>query len=653
MDHVLLLLLLVAAACGQPTESVRHPEDNLIVKEVKEAVNESSVALPEPVSVSFELSHSDDASVKAGAVRVEIDTDGVPVVHGVRLPDDPNDKTIWRNARVLNNKLVTDKVPDMGDMFIYRPENGRALNDGFSPSQSDDSFKPSMPFPAFYYSNYYNGKSESSPLPDTIGVESAEPAPSVASAEEKTDSDKTDGRGKIFFGEAIRQGASEPVPIPAGQAAAASVQSPNYFVPSSEAASIHDDHSPYDFEPTADPTTYESSESYAKNHQAAQEYQYYQPNPVQTAQQQYQQQQYQQQQAYPHRTGYVPNYYQQNVPAASHQYVIQQQLYSTGNGGAFSVPVPIPQGAQYQYVYPQRPQRQRPSVDYGALFKTQLTKGIEKIQEKIHDVTSPVVDPLAEAGQKISTNLGIPERIHKINEKVATPSVIVPLALASGAALAIGGLSTAAAFKNNREETLTKLGIGQLETVLKRFEAKQKEGDKKEATAKATQSTDVKTDVKTEVPTEVKTDVKAEDKSSEVKSSEVKEEVAQSRDRRSLDDDQSDQDNLLDDILSRLNNPQRSFLTHLQRMGFDQWREAGCAKRIFCDVMTQQSDDAVALMEKRMSTFLTLLDSGLSHNLQALTSDVMEAVRRRNCLSFVCSNSLDDSPSSADSSARY
>ena len=293
----------------------------------------------------------------------------------------------------------------------------------------------------------------------------------------------------------------------------------------------------------------------------------------------------------------MPNYYQQNVPAASQQYVIQQQTYSTGNGGAFSVPVPIPQGAQYQYVYPQRPQRQRPTVDYGALFKTQLTKGIEKIQEKFHDVTSPVVDPLAEAGQKISTNLGIPERIHKINEKVATPSVIVPLALASGAALAIGGLSTAAAFKNNREETLTKLGIGQLETVIRRFEAKQKEGDKKEATAKATQTTDVKSDV----PTDVKTDVKAEDKSSE-----VKEEAAQSRDRRSLDDEQSDQDNLLDDILSRLNNPQRSFLTHLQRMGFDQWREAGCAKRIFCDVMTQQSDDAIALMEKRMSTFLTL-----------------------------------------------
>lgn len=43
---------------------------------------------------------------KKGRSAMQIDEDGIPVIQGVRVPDDPNDTKIWRNARVINGELV-------------------------------------------------------------------------------------------------------------------------------------------------------------------------------------------------------------------------------------------------------------------------------------------------------------------------------------------------------------------------------------------------------------------------------------------------------------------------------------------------------------------------------------------------------------------
>lgn len=619
MRGLLLGVLLLGAVLGQEgsEQSTRHPEDNLITTTPSA---EGRVALPEPVNISASVGV--DSSASGNVPRVEIDTDGIPVVHGVVMPDDPTDKKVWRNARVLNNVLVerqqksasidsdSSAIKEQGDMFVYRPESPRFLNDGdsFQPSAVDSSaFSPSLPYPAFYYQRFYKDAQEEKQLPDSLAVETDEAENTTEGVESDTDgrgfniklSKKNTGITKQKTGSVY----GKDLPV---------TGRPIYYVSGEEAKAIHDDHSPYNYEPAQQQANYYAGFEYStqapqQKPSSKQDVQYYlqqqqlllQQQQFQQQQQQLQQQQQKQQTDSPNRAGFFPQNKLvpgQVVAAPTDAYVIREQNYNNGAGPSFTVPVPVASNEQYNkqyldqqaqlqyaqqlqqyqqyygqlphylYVSQQNPQKyapQQPTQQPLEFLGNKIREQVQKARDKLHEVTDPVVDPIMEAGQKISTNLGLPERVNKINEKVATPGVLVPLAMVGGAALALGGLATTIHLTNaeSRNQTLKAIGLGN-----------------------------------TKIADKLHTLMKV---------------------KRSIDSDEYDapapgdeldegKQNVLDHVLSALNGPQKSFLSQLQRTGFDQWQKTPCAKRIFCDVMIQQNDDAIVLMEKRMSTFLSL-----------------------------------------------
>jgi hypothetical protein len=141
-----------------PPENLRSPSSPM--EEFSKVYNEennreeksSNVPPPvyvrsSPMSIKGEQQRTEDFW-KRGRSVMHVGFDGIPVIHGVRMPDDESDRQTWRNARVINGILVPYEKPgiklDSGDkqeitrkatVHLEDPSTNKKTTEGLNPLQ--------------------------------------------------------------------------------------------------------------------------------------------------------------------------------------------------------------------------------------------------------------------------------------------------------------------------------------------------------------------------------------------------------------------------------------------------------------------------------------------------------------------------------------
>lgn len=400
-------------------------------------------AIPEPVTINSESVYVKDQNTKRGRSLLEIGTDGIPLINGIRVPDDENDKRqTWRNARVINGELVPyengyvpPRTVEYGQLIYPVKKSGDetqarrksigpfSKSDNFSEENEEESNKSIGPFSV---TDMFSSRSNQQDADGNIG-------PFSIADNSKTSNSKLIDYIKRINDQEYRkdyfQGRS---PKEAGgqqkiQRRMLTQPANAYFPPSSR----------YSVNKPSDSTL------------AGPVLQYAHPEfGLQSVGSSYEEQQ--QTPKSNNKVEYYTNNYQQQQ---------QQQQQRPGNQPVYQIEPAL--NTREYYNYPKAPatypynygfiRRVKPDRPFWMKISEQMRDTFQNGFSQVQEITRPVMDPIMEAGEKISQNLGLshhqPNQVaqEKISHvgPVQTNSYIFPALgmLAGGAALGLGAVA--------------------------------------------------------------------------------------------------------------------------------------------------------------------------------------------------------------------
>ncbi|XP_055544518.1 uncharacterized protein LOC129729742 [Wyeomyia smithii] len=699
----------------------RQYEDESSIKNdrrpVRIAVNSRPVeenaaaSVPAPVIISSDAIYMKDnpfggkTKQKAPRALQEIDEDGIPVVHGIRVPDDEADKRqVWRNARVINGELVPYEkghVPKRmegtgdayGQLIFARPtssETGRHRSigpfttaDNFARNDKPKSFGPFSVVDNLRSSVRVNEAEQPQPIimrvPVNIGPFSRADNARVSNAKLieyiKKINDQESRKHYYMARSPNKEIYAEQQP----KIQRRMLQNPGnpvypvsklYSVPGSNKlqGELEDSRKPVlqyahpelgvqpakfvppEHKPTPKATKKIINVEFAKHNDHS-------PFAIEPAMM-------------------GKDYYDNPLPVkfpTKHPY---DELYQ---------PSKMPATYPYTYGFIRRVKPERP------LWMTLTEKVKDSFQNGIHTVhefTKPVLDPLVEAGHKISKNLGFAPKPSEAKDKAdlvvapASSSIVLPAlgVLAGGAALSLGAVAMGRFFdldmlRRSGEQLVMELDDLQhrraLEgvetnpekyylfvptTAITQMEQSQSGRRSKRSIVQQQQQQHDSTDSLFE--NEIYRNDKFDDQGDVIEIINVR--TADPSDDEELPDDKmqrldatfnghsryrraiggaefSDGEGLsqvLQDVERDLPRPSR--VAFEQQLKQTDWKNPSCAKRTFCLVMVQQGADDVVLMEKKMYTMLEMMHPTLGATLTNHLSEVTDAIRQHNCGQFVC-----------------
>ncbi|XP_011504440.1 PREDICTED: uncharacterized protein LOC105367430 [Ceratosolen solmsi marchali] len=641
-----------------PHESRRIQRTNVGANLLK---NRDAKNVPSEVVVRSEISVKPQPSQQSSEPKrssISLDVDGTPIVHGRRVPDEPIDKIqIWRNARVINNKLVTNVDSSTTERGLLKSGQGferffEDVNRRYGKTPENNLNKPKTYRNEVLAAEIYETAEDT--YRPSIHKRMLQPEVAAIYPNSRIYSPPDSRKSPISN---IKPGSRAPV-----------LQYAHPELGVQPAKIVQNEKKKID-----DVTTAPINQQY--NNQLIQ-------NQNQNSQNYYYGEHRQKKKYVLNDKSIVDSYTVKNYYPNQHFYGLK------------------------------RPMSEAPFwVKISENLKTHFTDGVAKVSE----LTKPVIDPLVEATRKISENLGLSKvrsqdyAQDKIGTVTAGSSVLIPALglMASGAALGIGAVAVGRyldvdMLKRSNDETILNTSDDQERTLhiisqLDDNKAPQTYGNSEteanvdgvyilvqnngihETDTRRKRNSDnipvnfreiqrkgadsITEIVEVDLPSKLLDDrinsennkihIENEDAFAEavihqalnaiVRQSEAIKDDSngiqmrnriRSRLRRSLNSVNNDDE--LNDALQNLEKTEIIDANSGHIPG--DWTRTLCAKRIFCDAMVRRGSDAYMFMEKKMSGVLKMIQPDAAIQVSTHFDQVMNAVRRHDCSIFSCSD---------------